>query len=103
MEERRTTTASLGALKLRRAEEKVVIQYPTRAASFKRLLGRAPSLPFRASLEHLPQRIVDGRGVFELCGDIGIQDNDIRALAKARRVLSTHAGTEVVFRTYLVA
>ncbi len=28
------------ALKLRRAEERVVIQYPTRAASFKRLLGR---------------------------------------------------------------
>src|SRR6266508_1843267 len=27
------------ALKLRRAEEKCVIQYPTRAASFKRLLG----------------------------------------------------------------
>jgi hypothetical protein len=27
------------ALKLRRAEEKGVIQYPTRAASFKRLLG----------------------------------------------------------------
>jgi hypothetical protein len=27
------------ALKLRRAEEKAVIQYPTRAASFKRLLG----------------------------------------------------------------
>src|SRR5213594_681958 len=27
------------ALKLRRAEEKVVIQYPTRAPSFKRLLG----------------------------------------------------------------
>ncbi len=27
------------ALKLRRAEERVVIQYPARAASFKRLLG----------------------------------------------------------------
>src|SRR6266699_2827731 len=27
------------ALKLRRAEERVVIQYPTRAGSFKRLLG----------------------------------------------------------------
>jgi len=27
------------ALKLRRAEEEGVIQYPTRAASFKRLLG----------------------------------------------------------------
>jgi hypothetical protein len=30
------------ALKLRRAEEKVVIQYSTRAASFKRLLGSVP-------------------------------------------------------------
>jgi hypothetical protein len=27
------------ALKLRRAGERVVIQYPTRAASFKRVLG----------------------------------------------------------------
>jgi hypothetical protein len=31
------------ALKLRRAEEKVVIQYCTRAVSFKRVLGSADS------------------------------------------------------------
>src|SRR5437867_1952940 len=38
------------ALKLRRADERVVIQYPTRAASFKRLLGGAlPPCPRAAT------------------------------------------------------
>src|ERR1044071_591250 len=43
-------------LKLRRAEERVVIQNPTRAARFKRLLGRAvkrvPRKPGIVSLQH---------------------------------------------------
>ncbi len=34
------------ALKLRRADERVVIQYPTRAASFKRLFGSVRSIGF---------------------------------------------------------
>src|SRR5882762_7761779 len=36
------------ALKLRRAEERVVIQYCTRAVSFKRLLGGTPQASHRA-------------------------------------------------------
>src|SRR5438034_9906059 len=50
-----TAAASRIALKLRRAEERVVIQYPTRAASFKRLLGStAGALGFRKAPQPAP-------------------------------------------------
>src|SRR6266550_2724737 len=47
------------ALKLRRAEEKGVIQYPTRADSFKRVLGRGVTTgPHQQPPEHVSKALL---------------------------------------------
>jgi len=66
-------------LKLRRAEERVVIQYPTRAVSFKRLLDRRRSVLDKASLiELIPEGAVKRVGIFAM---ISARDLDSPAIS----------------------
>ena len=73
----------------------------TGAASFKRVLGRAPRT-LSPRFENLTQGVVYCGGIFELRRDIWLEDDDIGALAKALDVLAAHATTKVVFGAHLV-